>query len=63
MLVFRFAKVVWKPVQNSAPELFTFLESFSLSYKEYAGLLAMYNEVTIHSVLPYPVKTTPPKNP
>ena len=41
----RFAKVVWKPVQNSAPELFTFLESFSLSYRDYTALLTMYNEV------------------
>jgi hypothetical protein len=39
---------VWKPVQNSAPELFTFLESFSLTYKEYTGLLTMYNEVRTH---------------
>ena len=39
------AKVIWKPVQNSAPEIFNFLESFSLSYYEYMDLIMEYNKV------------------
>ena len=40
------AKVIWKPVQNSAPEIFSFLESFTVSYSEYIDLLSDYNKVS-----------------
>ena len=40
------AKVIWKPVQNSAPEIFSFLESFTVSYSEYIDLLNDYNKVS-----------------
>ena len=45
------AKVIWKPVQNSAPEIFSFLESFTVSYSEYIDLLSDYNKVS--SLLQY----------
>ena len=40
------AKVVWKPVINSAPEIYNFLDAFSLTYTEYVKLLQQYNKVS-----------------
>jgi len=42
----RLAKVVWKYMENGAPSLFSFLESFSFNYTEFVDLLKMYNMMT-----------------
>ena len=35
-------QVVWKPVQNRAPDLFNFIENFSFDWGEYVELLGLY---------------------
>ena len=37
-------QVVWKPVQNRAPDLFNFIENFSFDWGEYVELLGLYTE-------------------
>ena len=37
-------QVVWKPVQNKAPDLYNFIENFSFDWGEYIDLLEMFNE-------------------
>lgn len=38
-------QVVWKPVQNRAPDLFNFIENFSFDWGEYVELLGLYTEL------------------
>ena len=37
-------QVVWKPVQNKAPDLYNFIENFSFDWGEYITLLDMFNQ-------------------
>ena len=40
-------QVAWKPIQNKAPDLWKFLDSFNFRYADYVSLLEHYNKVTI----------------
>ena len=39
-----FSQVVWKPVQNKAPDLYNFIENFNFDWGEFHTLLEMYNK-------------------
>ena len=42
-------QVVWKPVQNRAPDLFNFIENFSFDMGEYVAVLERYTELVTKS--------------
>ena len=44
-----FSQVVWKPVQNKAPDLYNFIENFNFDLGEFTTLLEMYNKAEVKS--------------
>lgn len=42
----KLTKIAWKQIQNGAPDLYSFLERFVFSYKDYDKLLQFYNNET-----------------
>ena len=40
----KLTKIIWKQIENGAPDLFSFLERFVFSYKDYEKLLEFYND-------------------
>ena len=42
----KLTKIAWKQIENGAPDLYSFLERFVFSYKDYDKLLEFYNSKT-----------------
>ena len=42
----RLTKIAWMEIENGAPDLFSFLERFVFSYRDYEKLLEFYNKET-----------------